>query len=196
MFNGNIPLLGGNGEQNASGGVAKEIKDNGPQIRVFYCWNCRKFDELPDFQGRPEDDTLLAILVEKHQSAGVPHSCTPFRVGVKLWSNEKIRNEIIRQVRSGTNGGLDELDPEYYATRSMFYEDAMSCYARHNRPQDSCPDWKSDSKRLLPNTAAERKDLGLAAPDKSSATKVYLCDFCPIKSKVMTKQRKQAGMYD
>lgn len=188
-----IPIL--NGGQPADSGAVREIKDNGPQLRIFYCWNCKSFEELPDFQGRPEDDTLLALLVERHQSAGVPHACTPFRVGVKLWSVERVRNAIIKQIREQTNGGLDELDPTYYATRSMFYEDAMVCYAKHLRPQDSCPDWMNETKRLVPNTAAERKELGLTAPNKSQATKVYLCDFCPVKSIVMTKKRAAAGLY-
>ena len=191
-----IPLLGGRGEVGDDGSVSREIKDEGPQIRVFYCWECKKFDELPDFQGKPEDDTLLALLIERHQSAGVPHHCTPLRVGVKLWSNEKIRNAIIKQVRDRTNGGLDELDPEYYATRSTFYEDAMRCYASHNRPQDSCGDWRADNKRLLPKTAVERKQVGLPTPSESSGTKVYLCDFCPMKSVVLTKMREKNGNYD
>lgn len=188
-----IPLLGGG--QSAANGPVREIKDEGPQLRIFYCWNCRVFDELPDFQGRPEDDTLLALLIERHQTAGVAHSCTPFRIGVKIWSNEKYREAIIKQIREETNGGLDMLDPNYYATRSMFYEDAMKCYGEHNRPQDSCGDWKSDKKRLVPNTAKERREAGLASPESSGATKVYLCDFCPMKSVVMTKQRSAAGMY-
>lgn len=186
-----IPLLGGRGEMDDSGSIAKEIKDDGPQIRVFYCWNCRMFDEIPDFQGRPEDDDLLAILVERHQSAGVPHSCTPFRVGVKIWSNEKVRMAIMKQIREQTNGGLDELDPNYYATRSMFYEDAMTCYTAHNRPKGDCGDWKSEKKRLLPNTAAERKEVGLSSPERSGATKVYLCDFCPVKSNLMNISAKK-----
>lgn len=191
-----IPILGSGASYNADGGVAREIKDDGPQLRIFYCWNCKSFDELPDYQGPAEYDDLLAILVERHQSAGVPHACTPFRVGVRLWSNENVRNQIIKQIRSGTNGGLDELDPDYYSTRSMFYEDAMQCYAKHLRPKDSCPDWKADNKRLLPKTAELRKMVGLETPGQSAGTKVYLCDFCPMKSVVMTKARLKAGMYD
>ena len=188
-----LPIL--NGGVPADSGAVREIKDSGPQLRIFYCWNCKSFEELPDYQGRPEDDTLLALLVERHQSAGVAHACTPFRVGVRLWSVERIRNAIIKQIREQTNGGLDELDPTYYATRSMFYEDAMQCYVKHLRPQDSCPEWMDEKKRLVPNTAAERKDIGLAPPTVSQATKVYLCDFCPVKSVVMTKQRAAAGLY-
>ena len=117
-------------------------------------------------------------------------------IGAKLWSIESVRNEVIKQIRKGTNGGLDELDPGYYATRNTFYEDAMTCYAQHNRPKDSCGDFKNEKKRLVPDTSAMRKDAGLVAPEQSNATKVYLCDFCPMKSVVMTKQRKAAGMYD
>jgi hypothetical protein len=191
-----IPILGQGGSQPADQGKAQEIKDDGPQLRIFYCWNCKTIDELPDFQGRPEDDDLLAILVERHQSAGVPHGCTPFRIGVKTWSNTKIREAIIKKIKSETNGGLDDLDPGYYATRSMFYEDAMKCYSLHNRPHDSCFDYKDEKKRLVPQTDALRKEVGLTTSAKSNATKVYLCDFCPVKSVVMTKARKAAGMYN
>lgn len=191
-----IPILGQNNNGPADQGKAQEIKDDGPQLRVFYCWNCKTIDELPDFQGNPEDDDLLGILVERHQSAGVPHGCTPFRIGVKTWSNTRIREAIIKQIKSETNGGLDDLDPGYYATRSMFYEDAMKCYSLHLRPADSCPDYKSEKKRLVPDTKALRKEAGLSTPEKAGTTHVYLCDFCPVKSVVMTKQRKAAGMYN
>jgi len=51
-------------------------------------------------------------------------------------------------------------------------------------------------KRLLkPDTDAERKDAGL---DKAGKTgpKIYLCDFCPVKSLVMEKYNKKQGLYN
>jgi hypothetical protein len=191
-----IPILGQGGAQPADQGQVKEIVDNGPQLRIFYCWNCKTFDELPDFQGRPEEDDLLAILVERHQSAGVPHGCTPFRIGVRLWSHPKMREQIIAKIRSGTNGGLDDIDPGYYATRSMFYDDAMTCYAAHNRPQAGCDEYCSEKKRLLPQTAQLRKDVGLEDPGRSSATKVYLCNFCPVQTHVTTHKNLKKGLYN
>ena len=188
-----IPIIGQN---SADQGGVKEIVDNGPKIRLLYCFNCKSIEELPDFEGNPDDDTLLQVMIEPHQSAGVPHTGHIIKVGVKLWSTESYRKSIIEQIRDGVSGGLANLDPDYYTTRATFYEDAMSCYKKHNRPQDSCPDWKNDNKRLVPKTAAERKEAGLPGPDVSMGTKVYLCDFCPVKSTVMTKQRGAAGMYN
>jgi hypothetical protein len=191
-----IPIIGqGNNTPSAGQGQVTEIKDEGPKIRILYCWNCKSIEELPDFEGHPDDDVLLAVLIERHESAGVPHSGTIFKIGVKLWSQEKYRKEIIEQMRDQVGGGLDNLDKGYYETRSTFYEDAMSCYSKHLRPQDSCPDWQNENKRLIPKTAELRKEAGLIAPDKSQGTRVYLCDFCPVKSNVMTKQRRAAGMY-
>lgn len=183
-----VPILGQG--QPADNGQVREIKDTGPKIRILYCWNCKTIEELPDFEGRAEDDVLLEMTVERHQSSGVPHQGTLFKIGVKLWSVESIQKEIIKQIRNKASGGLDELDPGYYSTRSTFYEDAMKCYSKHLRPAESCPDWKSESKRLIPKTHELRKEAGLPSPAQSVGTKVYLCDFCPVKSYYMTKQRQ------
>jgi hypothetical protein len=190
-----IPIIGQNSGVPADKGPVKEIVDNGPKIRVLYCWNCKTIEELPDFEGNPDDDNLLAIIIEPHVTTGVPHKGTLFKIGVKIWSVESQRKAIIDQMRDQISGGLSNLDPDYYTTRATFHEDALKCYAKHLRPENSCTDWKSESKRLVPNTAAERKDAGLVSPTASAGTRVYLCDFCPVKSKVMTKQRAAAGMY-
>jgi hypothetical protein len=191
-----IPILGQGNRPSADQGTVTEIKDTGPKIRILYCWNCRSIEELPDYEGDPQYDDLLELLIEKHETAGVPHQGSLFKIGVKLWSQEKYRTEIISQMREKVGGGLANLDPDYYTTKATFYEDAMKCYSLHLRPVDSCYDWKNERKRLLPKTAELRKDAGLVSPSQSQGTKVYLCDFCPVKSVVMTKQRKAAGMYN
>lgn len=190
-----IPIIGQGNRPPADQGTVTEIKDEGPKIRILYCWDCKSIEELPDFEGNPDDDVLLSVLIERHESAGVQHAGSLFKIGVKLWSQEKYRNEIITQMRDQVGGGLDNLDKGYYETRATFYEDAMSCYKSHNRPQDDCGDWKAENKRLIPKTDALRKEAGLETAAKSSGTRVYLCDFCPVKSNVMTKQREAAGMY-
>lgn len=190
-----IPIIGQNGGMAADKGPVKEIVDNGPKIRILYCWNCKSIEELPDYEGNPDDDHLLAIIIEPHVTTGVQHKGSLFKIGVKIWSVESQRKEIIKQMREQISGGLANLDPDYYTTRATFHEDALKCFSKHLRPEDSCPDWKADSKRLLPKTDAERKDAGLMSAKQSAGTRVYLCDFCPVKSKVMTKQRRAAGMY-
>jgi hypothetical protein len=190
-----IPIIGQGQRPSADSGAVKEIVDNGPKLRILYCWQCRTIEELPDFEGRPEDDLLLEIVIEPHQTTGVQHKGTLFKIPVGIWSVQSQREEIIRQMRDQISGGLDNLDPDYYNTRSTFYEDAMKCYSAHLRPTDSCSDWKSETKRLLPKTDALRKEAGLMSAESSASTRVYLCDFCPVKSVVMTKQRRAAGMY-
>jgi hypothetical protein len=65
----------------------------------------------------------------------------------------------------------------------------MKCFRLHLRPKDGCPDYRSSAKVLLPNTKAERKDLGLSAPAKAPGHKVSLCDFCPVTSTIAKKKQ-------
>lgn len=188
-----VPILG-QGGNSADQGKYTEIKDNGPKIRLLYCYNCKTIEELPDFEGRPEDDTLLEILVERHQSAGVPHTGFLSKIGLKTYTAH--REEIVKNLRTKVGGGLADIDPDYYTTKATFYDDAMKCYNAHLRPAAGCQDWKDSTKRLIPKTHAERKELNLPSPSQTASTQVYLCDFCPVKTHVMTKQRKAAGLYD
>lgn len=191
-----IPILG-QGDVPADQGQYKQVVDNGPKIRLLYCYNCKTIEELPDYEGRPEDDTLLEILVEKHQSAGIPHTGFLSKIGVKIWSVESYRKEIIKNLRNRVGGGLADLDPDYYTTKATFYEDAMKCYSEHMRPKEGCSDWRASNKRLVPQSTKElRKELGLESAAKSASTNVYLCDFCPVKTFYVTKKRDAAGLYE
>lgn len=191
-----IPILG-QGDMPADQGQYKQIVDNGPKIRLLYCYNCKTIEELPDFEGRPEDDTLLEVLVEKHQSAGIPHTGFLSKIGVKIWAQESYRKEIIKNLRTRVGGGLADIDPEYYTTKATFYEDAMKCYSAHMRPKEDCSDWRDSSKRLIPKSTAElRKEVGLESAAKSASTNVYLCDFCPVKTHYVTKSREEKGLYN
>jgi hypothetical protein len=177
------------------GGEYIERKDDSQKIRLLYCWDCKTIEELPDFEGNPDDDILLEYAIEKHESAGIKHAGTLMKVGSKTWEDEPVRKEIIKNLRDqagGLGGGLADIDKEYYHTKSTFQEDAMKCYSLHNRPAEGCFDYGSDRKKLVPKTHAERKELGLPV----STSTIYLCDFCVVKSFVVTKQRKQAGMYN
>jgi len=190
-----IPILG-QGGQSADQGSYTEVKDDGPRIRLLYCYNCKTIEELPDFKGNPEDDVTLQVLVERHETAGIPHTGFLSDIGVKLWSQEKFRKEIIKNLRNRVGGGLSDIDPDYYTTKATFYDDAMKCYSEHNRPKEDCGDWRAKNKRLVPkNTAELRKELGLVSAAQSGGTNVFLCDFCPVKTHYATQQRKAAGLY-
>lgn len=155
-----------------------------PYIRLLVCRTCKTIDEIPPFEGRPEDDVLLQISVEKH---GENHTGVLYNVGAIYWHSDTMRDAIKEQITKGSSG-LDVFGTNFYSTRMTFHEDAMSCYQKHLRPKGQCPDFHDKSKRLLPQTAADRYEVGLEAPSKSSATKVFLCDFCPVR---MYNERKR-----
>lgn len=170
-------------------------RESGPQIRLMLCRVCKVIEELPDFEGNPDDDTLLQLAIEKHtDSFGTPHVGNLFKVPVRHWADSSVRQEIVKQIMQGISGGIDEVEKGFYDTRSMFFEDAMTCFRQHNRPKGRCPDWKADSKKLVPKTAAERKDAGLQAPSKAPVH-TFLCQFCPVNTFMVTKAREQAGQY-
>jgi hypothetical protein len=174
----------------------KYITGEGPAIRLLFCKNCKTLEELPDFEGqRPEDDVLLQILTERHVSAGVPHTGQLMRVSLQFWAVPSIKEEITRQIFQNGAPGLASLMPDFYETKATFSEDAMTCWRQHLSPKDSCPDYGSEKKRLLPDTRAERKDLGLA-PAAEDGPRVYLCQFCPVHAMVVQKQRAARGDYD
>ena len=74
----------------------------------------------------------------------------------------------------------------------------MKCWKYHLQPDadHGCGDYQSPEKRLLPNTAKERKDAGQVSPANAPGPKVYLCNFCPFHSVVQQKRRAVAGLYD
>lgn len=175
----------------------KKPPDNGPEIRLLHCKVCDSIEELPLFDGAPENDHLLQILVDRHVfPSGEPHVGRLFRLPQMSWESTEARKQIIEQIKGGGSAGLDEFDPEFYATRNTFQEDALKCYNAHLRPTDGCPDYESPSKRLLPNTKEDRKEVGLVDPSKAPGPKTYLCQFCPVSSVVMTKKNALRGLYD
>jgi hypothetical protein len=169
---------------------AKANKDE-PQIRVLVCRNCKSIEELPDYDGDPALDTLLNILVSQHQKP-VEHIGLLLKFPLKYWAVPKIQAEIVKQIKGGSEG-LDAFQTNFYATKNQFAEDAMRCYSDHNRPKGQCADYKSDKKLLKPDTNAERKDAGLEKAGVKGP-KVYLCDFCPVKSFNMHQFNKEKGL--
>jgi len=152
------------------------------KVRLLICRDCRTIEELPDFTGPVEHDVLLDHAVEPHKFPnGEPHFGNLADVDEVAWRDDSQRQQIIDQIRSKTTG----LAGEFYATVNTFEADAMKCYSRHNRPDQGCIDWKIEKKRLGNPTK-----LGWQA-----GPKVYLCDFCPVKSWVKTQERHQAGAY-
>mgnify|MGYP006271821273 CR=1 FL=1 len=190
-----IPILG-QGNNAADQGTYTEIKDEGPKIRLLYCYNCRTIEELPDFEGHPDDDVTLQVLIDRHESAGIPHTGFLSKIGVKLYSRPEVRKQVIENLRNRVGGGLADIDPDYYTTKATFFDDAMKCFNLHLRPAEGCYDWRSKNKRLVPKGTDDiRKELGLESAAKSESTKVFLCDFCPAKSFYVDKKNEATGLY-
>lgn len=175
----------------------------GPVIRLMLCLVCNTIDELPPFDGPPEQDVLLEIAAEKHEfPSGERHVGKLFILPVQMWMDEKKRKAIIDQLKegagiAGSHKGLDALtdDDSYYSSKSQFGEDAMKCWKYHLQPKDGCGDYMSEEKRLVPKTDIERKNLGLPTA-KESGINVFLCQFCPVHSAVTTRKRAIMGMYN
>lgn len=163
-----------------------------PYLRLLVCRTCKTIDELPPFDGRPEDDVLLEITVQRH---GQDHVGLLYNVSELHWRSDTLREEIKKQIVAGGSPGLDVFGTGYYSTRMQFHDDAMKCWSEHLKPKGQCPDYGSERKRLLPDTAAERKDAGLAKPSRSPGTRVYLCQFCPVHTYNVTRKREESGAY-
>lgn len=177
----------------------REMEHTGPVIRLLFCLVCNTMEELPFHEGPPETDILLKITLEHHVfPSGEPHVGKMFVLPVKTWANTAHRKEIIKQLKGESVTGLDAMTEEadFYSTKMTFAEDAMKCYQYHLRPKDSCGDYLSPSKRLLPKTDKERKDVGLPSPTDAPGPKIYLCNFCPYHSVVSQKKRAMRGMYN
>lgn len=168
----------------------------GPDIRLLWCLVCDTIEELPLFDGKPEDDVLLEILVQRHVfPSGEPHKGHLLRVPQLQWENTETRKRIIEQMKGGGSKGIDEFDEKFYDTKNTFKDDAMACFNKHLRPSDGCDDFRSESKMLIPDTKAERKDAGLPDPKRAPGPKRYLCDFCPVNSVIEQKMRALRGDY-
>jgi hypothetical protein len=136
-----VPLLG-----------QKEAPKNEPMFRLLYCLVCQTLEELPPYDGDPEQDHLLAIAVEPHTfPSGEPHKGKLFVLPLRAWAKSESKKEIIRQIKGGGSKGLAEVDDTFYESRSTFLEDAMKCYVAHRKPKDGCTDWQHSSKLLIPN---------------------------------------------
>lgn len=169
--------------------------DPGPVMRLLYCNVCDSFEELPAFFGKPENDHLLQISIEKHKfPSGEEHVGRLYIFPQAHW--DRFKKDIIEQIRGRSGGkGLASADPEYYNTQNTFKEDAMKCFNQHFRPTEGCSDYESPSKRLLPQTRVDRKALGLPSPMNAPGPKVFLCHFCPVHSKVTERKRLLRGDY-
>jgi hypothetical protein len=181
------------------------------EIRLFLCRRCKTLEEVLDFDGPAEEDQLLMHVVAKHQRCAPGGALiggqTPeeqlassdmalARVDRTHWNNPKHRQQILAQLGQAGTG----FEQNYYDIKNTFQEDALKCYSKHGRPKDGCIDYKNADKELgnALMTSEEKKasnSFGLEVMGKARR-KVFLCDFCPVKSGVQHKVFKKAGLYE
>lgn len=168
-----------------------------PKIRLLICYTCNSIDPLPYFDGPVEYDVTLLARAEQHRFPdGNAHFVYPglARVSEVSWADPSRQKEIIKKLLE-QRGGDTGLDQAFYDVRSTFEEDAMKCWrVEHNRTTD-CGDYKTEPKRLLPDTREERRELGLSVKSKDRTGGSYLCDFCPYRSIVQQRVFKDRGLY-
>jgi hypothetical protein len=171
----------------------------GPVLRLLLCLVCKTLEELPDYDGPSNQDYLLEIALEKHKfPSGDEHKGKLFKLPVKVWGNGEQREAIMKELTDGAQG-LNAMNPDgeknFYEVKMQFAEDAMECWIKHNQPKNDCDDYQKPSKRLLPDTAKERGELGLPKPEHVDGPKIYTCNFCPYHGEVVQRKRRILGMY-
>lgn len=172
-------------------------------MRLLVCRECKTVDELPDYEGPVEGDTVLSFFVDEHNlrrhhgdyAANLVSVTDP--VLLDAWKNPLQRLEILQQIEWKMGVKLHDEDlgfgGEYYATRSTYMEDAAKCFAAHRRPVDGCIDWKSDSK-LLQHPTPEGQAWS-REHYKLNSKMPHLCDFCVVKTGVQTQVFAKKGLY-
>lgn len=174
---------------------------DGPEIRLLACGKCRTVEVLDDYTGPPERaaeyDVILNVAVERHQDGveRIPHAPAALvRVKQSDWTNPEVQEQVTKQIQASFDPNAETgLGSAAYALRDNFRADALQCFAQHNR-NPACPDYKSEAKQLVPDTAAERKEAGMVKFERGNpATQRYLCEYCPVHSLVVAAQRDKAA---
>lgn len=161
-------------------------------IRLLACAQCQTIEEMADYQGPPEQDHVLSYLVKRHRTNDVEHIGALFTVEEAKWSDENVKRDVAKQIAAKLSGGETGLGHAFYDLKDTLKADALACFNKHQR-NPACSDYRSDSKRLTPGTAAERKAAGL--PEYRSNKDQYLCSHCPVQSMVDQAARAKAGLY-
>jgi hypothetical protein len=168
------------------------------KIRLLICTHCGSVQEMPDYDGPWNYDTWLLRLIEDHKGPNHPPTNTVTHIGrvdESDWRDPVKREGVLGKLPEevGMPGSGEGLGQTYYDTKSNFSSDAFRCWATEHNRTTNCGDYRSDKKRLLPDTRSDRRDAGMD-PDRRPNT--FLCDFCPYQSIVSQRQRKDKYGYD
>jgi len=173
-----------------------KIDPNEPHMRVLKCAKCKTIEEVPDYEGpeggegSAEYDHILKFFTDDHVRGKCKRDdFTTVRFPTRFWMIPKVKEAIEAQLKDGSQG-LDVFGTDFYATKNNHSADAMTCWLQHRQTKD-CGEYKSEKKVLSAGTERERKLEGLSA---YTGKKVYLCDYCPVKSIVQGKHYKKQGL--
>jgi hypothetical protein len=171
---------------------------SGDRLRLLVCPKCRTVEPIewcgtepgqnPEC-GHPQcaDSLMYRLsphLVARHDGHYYHSNLLLTDVAQAEWDRLTTRKDILKNITAP--GEATPYGAELYDVRSNFSADAARCWKAHNRTKD-CQDWMHSSKRLVPATGEERKDLGLETRSKHIPTSTYLCQFCPMASIKRTK---------
>lgn len=171
------------------------MEDMKNPIRLLICSTCKTVEELPPYSGDPRGDTWLREKEATHLLPSGEKMHGDVRVGrieQEDWLSHK--QDILGKLASemtapGQGAGLGEA---MYAAKDNYSVDAMKCWrVGHQRTLD-CPDYMTSKMRVLPDTKAERKAEGMTTQRPS----IYICQFCPVHSVMMQRQRAAEGEYN
>jgi hypothetical protein len=167
---------------------------------LLVCYTLKNIEEIQFLKETKNDqgqwdqseNPFLQRIVYPHDQKGCKGRLVD--IDAFLWMSSKGRKAALEGIKKQLLEGSIGLDilGDFYDVKANFSNDAMACYGQHNRPKGQCPDYKSSSKILKPDTAADRKEAGL---DLKKMPKTYLCDFCPVKSYNMMKHNTEKGYY-
>lgn len=168
------------------------------KVRILICKTCTVLQPLPDFEGNPDHDEALHARVAEHQFPGSRpthgHDMQLVRVSERSWQDPGKRRSMLYEM--GKKFGLGEgdgLGVELYDIKDNFMEDAMKCWRFKHGRTANCEDYRADKMKLLPDSRAERKELGL---DPSQRPVQYLCQYCPVESIVQQRKNAAKGRYN
>lgn len=150
--------------------------------RLLQCLDCTKLIKVPSEDDDPRNDALDDV-VRRHQHQEIPEH---LRKGGNLVKIPQDTWDLLGE-ETVINSALEKLKWEADAYRDQLREDAGRCFRQHGNPDVNegrhCIDYNTDSKRLGV-TKGRPKDQQL-----------YLCQFCPYTSSIVTAIRHQKGMY-
>lgn len=147
--------------------------------RLLTCQSCGTMYRMRPYDGPPEYDMELIELIDRHLAQAADprpesHKALIFRTdaetAAKLDMETAVKSELMKN-EIWMRDFRDELKV-----------DALKCYDRHGR-NANCSDYMTDGKTI-------GRKIGVPKEHRQ-----YLCNYCPVQSKVTEAVRAAKGMY-